>query len=67
VLRILYDGDLVQMVALSAPVMHPIVHIHMQPALQSLGITDHPHEANVVSLRYSKRGTFGDEGLPITF
>ena len=54
-LRILYDGDLVQMVVLSAPVMHPIVHIHMHSALQALGITDHPHEANAVSLRYPRR------------
>ena len=49
-LRILCDGDLVQMATLSALVMHPIVRIHMHSALQSLGITDHPHEANAVSL-----------------
>ena len=46
------DGS--TMVALSAPVMHPIVHMHMHSALQSLGITDHPHGANAVSLHYPR-------------
>lgn len=30
----------------------PIGYIPMRPALQALGITDHPHEANTVSLRW---------------
>lgn len=67
-LRILYDGDLVQMVALSAPVMHPIVRIHMHSALQALGITDHPHKANTVPLRYhEKHDIGGDESLSVSF
>lgn len=64
VLRILYDGDLVQMVALSAPVMHPIVRVHMRSALQVLGITDHPHEGSIMTLRYPRSYAAGlDEGL----
>lgn len=50
-LHILYDSNLM-LTVLSALVMHSIIHIHMQSALQSLGITDHPHEANVVSPCY---------------
>jgi hypothetical protein len=44
------DGDLVQVLALSALalVMHPIVRTHMRSALQSLGVTDHPHEAKTL-------------------
>ena len=47
--------------------MHPIVRTHMHNALQSLGITDHPHAANALPLRYPRWGWVdGDEDLSVS-
>jgi hypothetical protein len=51
VYRYLVRRRLMLIVTSALVVMHPIVHIHMHSALRYLGITDHPHEANAMSLR----------------